>query len=103
MQALVDNDALVKLACYRWLTELPDITGSPIGLLGSARYVVRSLLAKRSNVIDRPGALAAWQAFLDDAEEIEPDDQELNLATALEEIALLDNLPFDGGEGLLCA
>jgi hypothetical protein len=45
-KAVVDNDILLKCACYRLLGEVLDYFGGPgsIGILGAARFVVRSYI-----------------------------------------------------------
>lgn len=87
--ALVDNDVLIKVAAYCLLGDLMAALGGPkaVGVLGAARYVVRDRLARDGRIRDRERASAAWQAFLVEAEEVEPSTAEVDLATTIEEAA----------------
>jgi hypothetical protein len=96
---------LIKLACYSMLGELLAMYGgrSSVGILGAARYVVGDRLRRDDRVLDRERAATDWRAFLDDAEELEPSPQAVELATELEETASGVGLSLDVGESLLCA
>jgi len=102
-EAAVDNDVLIKAAAYGLLAATTDAFGGSVGILGVARFVVSKRLDKDLRVVDRRGATANWRTFLEEAEELEPSDEELGLATAIEEAAAAQGLPLDVGESQLCA
>lgn len=102
-QTLVDNDVLIKGSAFRiWTLLSADVIGS-IRILGAARFVVSDAIAKHGRMADKEGALAAWQEFLADVNELEPTLDELVLATRLEEEASRIGAPLDVGESQLCA
>lgn len=100
--AALDNDVLIKLAAYDMLGEAPTQVGT-IGVLGAARFVVRSALERHRDLQDRDAARARWEAALDTLQLLEPSESEVQLATHLEERATVAGLPLDGGESQLCA
>lgn len=102
-RAVIDNDALIKAAAYRLLADSAELIGSPVGVLGAARFVVQSRLEHHPGIIDSTEALACWGDFLACAEELEPTTQELDLATELEVAAADAGLHLDSGESQLCA
>jgi hypothetical protein len=103
--AVVDNDVLIKAACFSLLAELLAAFGGAgsIGILGAAKYVVRDRLARDERILDRERATASWQAFLGSAEQIEPSPPVVELATRLEETASDAGVFLHVGESLLCA
>lgn len=101
--ALADNDVLIKGASYRLLEEFPAAGAHVVGVLGAARFVVRSALEGQPRLHDRNGAIGAWESFLEAAVELEPSEAELELATALETVAAELGLGLDVGESQLCA
>ena len=105
LDLLVDNDVLIKLACYALLTELPASTGNfeRFGVLGSAPFVVRKRLEKVGLINDRDAALRSFGEFLASATILEPTEDELTLASELEDKAVLLGVDLDGGESQLCA
>lgn len=102
---LVDNDALIKLSAYSlWrCIQSAAVLPEPFGVLGAARYVVPSAIERSERIKDRDGALSAWEAMLDLASELEPTNDELRLATEMEDAANERGLPLDVGESQLCA
>lgn len=103
--AVIDNDVLIKTSCYKLITEVGNslATSGDVGVLGAARYVVGRRLERSDRIVDRPSALLAFSAFLSTAQQLEPSDDELDLATAIEEAAALGALSLDAGESQLCA
>jgi len=102
---LVDNDVLIKCACY---SILDDICGPPgeahdVAVLGAARFVVRKYLERRGVIQDREAALRRFRDYLLTASVLEPTTDEINFATAIEEAAILLDLDLDSGESQLCA
>ena len=105
VEAVFDNDVLIKAACYSFLDELADLFGGgpSIGILGAARFVVNNRLNRGADICNVDAAKEAFAAFLESAVRLEPTNAELALATTIEEAAMLDGLPLDGGESHLCA
>jgi hypothetical protein len=102
---LVDNDVMIKCACYQLLCELRGLDDPPTPpcILGAARYMVERYLARRGTISNRPGAQACFTAFLSTACVLEPTDEEIRLATAIEEVAIRLGAQLDSGESQLCA
>jgi hypothetical protein len=73
------------------------------GILGVARFVVPDAIDRHGQMLDKEGALACWHSLLSIVSELEPTDEELGLATRLEEVANRLGLPLDVGESQLCA
>lgn len=100
--AALDNDVLIKLTAYDLLGAAQARLGA-VGVLGAAKFVVRSALERHRGLQDREAAKARWEASLDTIELLEPTDDEIRLATRLEESAAASGLPLDVGESQLCA
>jgi hypothetical protein len=106
LEALADNDILIKGAAYRLLSELVEAVVSAaerVGVLGAARFVVRNRLEKHPGLKSRAAALSHWEKFLARVEELEPTDAEVALSTLIEDAALRQLQPLDSGESQLCA
>ncbi len=101
--ALVDNDVLIKGSCYGLLQELTTRLAETVGILGTARFVVASRLTKSPSIVDRTQAKASWDVFLRVTHELEPTADETELATSIEEAAVLSGVELDTGESQLCA
>ncbi|NMN99279.1 hypothetical protein [Antrihabitans stalactiti] len=101
----VDNDVIIKMSCYRLLSELTALSDGAysVGILGAARFVVRQVLARKFGIEDRAAALVEFTTFLADVEELEPTASEIDLATELEELANRQSVGLDLGESQLCA
>jgi len=104
-EAAVDNDILIKLACYDLLAELMATMGGAdtIAVLGVARFVVPNHIQKSRTIVNRPEAEGRFTSFLANAIQVEPTADEVALATALEEAAIADDASLDVGESQLCA
>jgi hypothetical protein len=107
MMAVVDNDIVLKGACYRLL---PDVCGggtelapSEIGILSSCRYVVTDRISRDEGLQDAAGALLALAEFLESVTVLDPTEDEQRLAADLEFGAQGLGLPLDAGESQLCA
>jgi hypothetical protein len=104
-ETVVDNDVLIKLACYRFLQEAITTFGGPgsVGILGAARFVVTSHIRRSSSIHDRAKALESFAAFLGEVDELEPTEDEVALATEIEEAATRALVELHFGESQLCA
>ncbi|WP_143030061.1 hypothetical protein [Pseudonocardia oroxyli] len=78
-------------------------SGSAVHVLGAARFVVPSAIARSSRITDKGRALENFRRLLDHADQLEPSNAEVALATEIEEIAQREAVEMDGGESLLCA
>lgn len=106
MKALIDNDILLKGACYGPLDHFVEATcGSAdhAGTLGAARFVVSKRIQRRRPNKGADAALAALQAFLNRAVQIEPTPAEQAVASEFELTALKLSVSLDAGESQLCA
>ena len=84
--------------------QLPGATESTVGVLGAARFVVRGHLSRSGKIRNRTPALRHFEAYLhSNATTLEPTDDELALASEIEEAATLQGTDLDGGESQLCA
>jgi len=103
MKALVDNDVILKSAHYALLevllTEFPP-ADVPLGVLGSARYVLTDVL-KKSTYSDAEEVLARVTDFIEKNRILEPTQAELQLAAEFEANAQAESLFLDAGESLL--
>ena len=104
-EAVIDNDILLKCACYCLLGDVLDCFGGSgsIGVLGAARFVVKNYIQRSEAIRDSDRALQTLTSFLDDAEELEPTVDEVLLATRIEEAATQASVELDTGESQLCA
>jgi hypothetical protein len=100
----VDNDVLLKAATYDtadrfWI----DCGLDGLGVLGAAKYVLPSVIAKRPPRKGVEPVLAALEGILAAASVLEPEQEELALAASIESAAQLAAVPLDIGESQLCA
>lgn len=106
MEACFDNDVLLKGACYGLIDRLvraaPAITNQ-VGVLGAARFVVCGAIRKANLCTDRGTVEGRFLRFVDQAIELEPSSEELDMAAELEFQAQKLNLAMDVGESQLCA
>ncbi len=106
MQAAVDNDILYKGTCYGLLTEFIHAIpaeANEIAVLGQARYVLSSKLAKKALAGGSYTAIQRLNAFLSTVSVLEPTEEEVLFAAELEALAQIENLAFDTGESQLVA
>ena len=101
---LIDNDVLLKVTgfeisgCIERLLHRPHVS---LGILSSAKFVVRSRLERKSD--SDPNLYQAWDDLYAISLEISPDNTEIQLAAEIEEVAMLENVDLDVGESLLLA
>jgi hypothetical protein len=100
-EAAVDNDVLIKAACYGLAAALGE--GRLLGVLGAARYVVTGRIATMRLAGDRAGARDAALKLLDRSVVLEPTEEELRLAVGIETAAQLRGVSLDAGESQLAA
>jgi hypothetical protein len=97
----VDNDVLIKAASYQLTAEFWPCEA--IAVLGAARYVVIGRIDRMKLVGDRRNVRQAATELIDAANELEPSDAELRLATQIETTAQRAGLSLDAGESQLAA
>src|SRR4051794_19447604 len=93
----IDTDVLLKVSAYRISDELLTLLEpfGPAGALGLTHIIAPSQLARMKRLIDKDGALAELRHLLATLCRIEPSDEEIGVAAALEEAALTSALPLD--------
>jgi predicted nucleic acid-binding protein len=97
----VDNDVLIKAACYGLAAELEG--SRSLGVLGAAKYVVAGRIDRMALSGDRDGARSAALDLIARSSVLEPSRDELDLATAIETAAQRRGLELDAGESQLAA
>ena len=102
---LLDNDILIKCACYSILDQIcgPPGEQGDVAVLGAARFVVSKYLERRGTIQDREAARGRFRDYLSTVIVLEPTTDEIKLASAIEEAATLLDLDLDSGESQLCA
>lgn len=105
MRAVVDNDILLKGACYGLLTEfVATIPGtSRLGILGASKFVVPSQIKKVNLRGDLSSVLARFSSFVASNELLESSLEEQNMAAVFEANAQQLALNLDAGESQLAA
>jgi predicted nucleic acid-binding protein len=105
MKAVVDNDILLKGACYGLLSDLVHGTagGVAVGVLGAARFVVIKRIRKLNLCLDPSFAVACLETFLNSAQSVEPSTNEQIIAASLEAAAQKLAVSLDAGESQLAA
>lgn len=105
MTGLIDNDVLLKGACYGLLPELVGgvSTIDSIGVLGTARFVVLDRIHKSQLKAGHAQAITLFGSFLARVSVVEPTPDEQHLAADLELTAQRLGLNLDSGESQLCA
>lgn len=100
----VDNDVLIKAACYRLGETLwPPGSIGTLAVLGAARYVAPKWVARANLRGNRGDALADLGRILAASSQIEPTEEEVALAAEAEAVASRLRLQLDAGEGQLAA
>lgn len=105
-QSVVDNDILLKSACYGIILDfLPTCLGGigAIGILATALFVVPKSIRKRVLNGSREAALKHFDDFVQRVAVLEPTDEELETAARLERAAQDAGVALDAGESQLCA
>jgi hypothetical protein len=105
MKALVDNDILLKGACYRLLATLVAMKcgTDQVGYLGAARFVLSKKIRRATLRGDAVEAEAELLGFLAEHEAIETTAEEQALAALLEATAQSVPVNLDTGESQLLA
>ncbi len=106
VKAAIDNDILLKAACYGLLFDLITVVPSDpheIGILGVAPFVIRALLPRIKIVGDRASIEAALDQLFKVAELLEPTADEIKFAAELKSGAQICKSKPDSGESQLCA
>jgi predicted nucleic acid-binding protein len=105
MKAVVDNDILLKGACYGLLSDLMHGTADAVavGVLGAARFVVIKRIRKLNLRLDPVFALACLDTFLSSVQTVEPSANERIIAASLEAAAQKIAVSLDAGESQLAA
>ncbi len=101
-EIVLDNDILLKGACYCLLLDIIMAAPSTIektGVLGAAKYICRNLLTRRG----LEEALAFLDQTIDKFEQLEPTAIETSVAADIELKAQHSGLDLDVGESMLCA
>lgn len=105
MKALIDNDILLKGACYRLLTELitANCGTDQVGYLAVARFVLTRKIRRANLRGDAAEAETELLEFLAKHVAIETTPEEQNLAATLEATAQGLSVNLDTGESQLLA
>lgn len=105
MKAVVDNDILLKGACYGLLEVLVGRVPNSgvVGVLGASRFVVPQRIARAQLRGDPATAAAHFSAFLSANEVVEPNAEEQQMAAVFEVTAQRASLNLDAGESQLVA
>lgn len=102
----VDNDVLIKGACFGLLSDLLDAvpcSANDVGVLGAAPYVIRGILKSgRLSTISKI-ARANFERLLKMVSILEPSPEEIAFAAELEAAAQHASTSLDSGESQLCA
>jgi len=102
--ALVDNDVIIKIACYHlddWFTEA--FAGAPALMLKIGSYTARDRVKRSKSIIQKEAAEASLSCLLDKIDKVDPTEEEIELALQMEEAAAELNVEFDTGESQLLA
>lgn len=105
MIALIDNDILMKVACFGLVEQLlvsPPLCSEQVGVLGSAKFVLRKAIETKFSSAAAP-AIQALESFVDSVEQIEPSEDEQTIASEIEAAAQVQAVFLDSGESQLCA
>lgn len=104
-RVLLDNDVLIKMSAWRLggpLTDCLTTASGPPAMLGVAAFVIRRKLGN-IGLRDPAAAEASFTLLCDALSLVEPTEEELQTAAALEEAANRADLQFDTGESQLAA
>ncbi len=104
-RVLLDNDVLIKMSAWQLggpLTDCLTTVSGPPAMLGVAAFVIRRKLGK-IGLRNPADAEASFAGLCDALSLVEPTEEELQTAAALEEAANRADLQFDTGESQLAA
>lgn len=100
---LYDNDAALKLSAYKCWALLAETILYPPALLTVATFSLASQARKARRIADVDSFREELAKFLAACEVLEPSDDEIAMATELEEKAIAVGEEFDTGESQLVA
>jgi len=101
---LVDNDVVLKLCCYGCHGAMAAAIGiGPAAMLSVGRYALRDRVKRSRSIADRGRVAVALEEAFGALALAQPDEQEVALATEMEEEATRLSLEFDAGESQLLA
>jgi hypothetical protein len=104
MHRVVDNDLILKSVSYGLASVFwPDDGQGLLGILGAARYVVAHELDRASLNRSAEDAHSDLFELLARCAELEPDDEEIDLAAQIELCGQEHGLALDNGESQLAA
>jgi hypothetical protein len=106
MNAVVDNDIVLKGVCYGILSDVlqpHNGRAGTIGVLGTARFVVSNRIKKVKLTRSENLILEELARFLSCCTQLNPTEHEQRLAAELEFAAQQLGLGLDTGESQLCA
>jgi hypothetical protein len=101
LDVAVDNDILIKAACYGLTHELEN--ARRLGVLGAAKYVVAGRIKRMPLAGDHNTACASALNMIARSSVLEPSSDELHLAASVETAAQRRGLELDAGESQLAA
>ncbi len=103
MDKAVDNDLILKSVSYGLAGSFWPEDGGSMGILGAARYVVGHEIDRASLNRGTAAARSDLVELLARAEELEPTEEEISLATEIELCGQEQGLALDNGESQLAA
>lgn len=106
MISAVDNDIVLKGACYTLLDRIIEAipaARTEVGILGAAPFVITRQLKKKALLGDKSLILKSLEDFFREATRLEPQEEEQRLAAEFEFAAQRKHLSLDSGESQLCA
>lgn len=104
MKTVVDNDLILKAVSYGLADAFwPDGKAHSIGILGAARYVVGHEIGRAGLKRGAEVARSELSNFLERCAELEPNDEEIELAAQIELCGQKHGLALDNGESQLAA
>lgn len=103
---LLDNDLVLKVSAYQLLEETLlqfTIDGTAPAMLGVGRFVLRKKAKRSDRFVNTDAVVASVADALERLQVVEPTDEEVELAAALEESANETGAALDTGEAQLLA
>ena len=103
---LFDNDVVLKISAYQLLDETLlkfTIDGMAPAMLGVGRFVLRKKAERSNRFVNTDTVVASVADAIERLQLVEPTDEEVDLAAALEESAIEIGVALDTGEAQLLA
>ena len=101
---LLDNDVVLKISAYQLLEETLlqfTIDGTAPAMLGVGRFVLRKKAKRSERFVNTNAVVASVADAIDRLQLVEPTNEEVELAAALEESAIEAGVALDTGEAQL--